>query len=122
MQATWYFWHRIDPKLDPDMVDEIMGEYDGWENCFLPHPAVMDLRRAVLSRWPDLVDDVYPVDPADFPVGFEPDPDAPPDLLDRVLYVLLNANRVQREGDLVQMAKARGLSCQEESTGRTAVQ
>lgn len=121
MRAHWYFWHRADPSIDPDIVQELMGEVDGWENCFLPDPTVIDLRRAVLARWPDLADEVYPLDPGDFPAGFEPYPDAPSDLLERVVEVMLFENRIEREGELVLMAKTRGLSCFEKVTGRTVV-
>jgi hypothetical protein len=123
MQATWYFWHSADPNLDPEMVQEMMGEYDGWERCFLPDPTVMDLRHAVLGRWRDLADDVYPIDPAGFPPGFDPNgPDAPPDLLERVLWVNLRSDHMDRERELVEMAKSRGLSCSEHYTDRTDVQ
>jgi hypothetical protein len=118
MVAMWYFWHRADPDLDPDMVEEIMGEYDGWENCFLPHPSVMDVRREILNRWPDLADEVHPMDPSEYARGFE-DPDAPADLLERVLVVLLFEGRLECEGEIVQIAKERGLSCIEQNTGRT---
>ncbi|MES9540627.1 MULTISPECIES: hypothetical protein [unclassified Actinomadura] len=121
MRAHWYFWHRADPEIDRDLVQEMLGEHDGWENCLLPDPSVIDLRQAVLARWPDLADEVYPLNPGDFPAGFEPDPDAPPDLLERVVEVVLFDNRMEREGELVQMAKSRGLSCFEQNTGRTVV-
>ncbi|MGI5324822.1 hypothetical protein [Actinomadura nitritigenes] len=99
-RAHWYFWRLVDPAIDPDVVQEMVGEHDGWENCFLPDPAV-------LARWPDLADGVYPLDPGDFPAGFEPDPDAPSALLERVVEVM----PIERDGVLVRMAKARGLSC-----------
>lgn len=50
-----------------------------------------------------------------------PYPDAPSDLLERVVEVMLFENRIDREGELVLMAKTHGLSCFEEVTGRTAV-
>jgi hypothetical protein len=118
--ASWYFWEDTLLEEQVELMKEAieMG-VDGWSQMLAPSQAVLEMRTDVLRKWPDLVDDVSPLDPADFPAVTNPYPDDSADVLQRYLQVTLIEEKVARERELVVMARTHGLACYEGHTGRT---